>query len=282
VGRKPCLLGASLLAAACGPRSEPAASAPATPPPPVVLRAVASAPAPALRWTFLAPPAATPQPATTPAVAAPATAPDPGAASELAGDDWTVGPPDPIPDCESRLAAAGVRFRAGALPLRQRPDGHVCGAPQVVVYERGPGEIRYNARPVASCGLALALARFELILQQEAQRQLGSRVTRIRQEGTYACRKMARYRSFVSEHSYANAIDISAFTLADGRRISIERHFGPTNQEPRSAEARFLRSLARRLYDEGAFSGVLTPYFDALHRNHFHFDLARYRADGTR
>jgi hypothetical protein len=27
---------------------------------------------------------------------------------------------------------------------------------------------------------------------------------------------------------------------------------------------------------------VLTPFFDDLHRNHFHLDLARYRNDGTR
>jgi hypothetical protein len=44
----------------------------------------------------------------------------------------------------------------------------------------------------------------------------------------------------------------------------------------------FLRSLARRLYDEDVFSVVLTPFFDALHRDHFHLDLARYRLDGTR
>jgi hypothetical protein len=30
------------------------------------------------------------------------------------------------------------------------------------------------------------------------------------------------------------------------------------------------------------FSVVLTPYWDALHRDHFHLDLARYRVDGTR
>jgi hypothetical protein len=27
---------------------------------------------------------------------------------------------------------------------------------------------------------------------------------------------------------------------------------------------------------------VITPFFDALHRDHFHLDQARYRIDGSR
>ena len=40
--------------------------------------------------------------------------------------------------------------------------------------------------------------------------------------------------------------------------------------------------MANRLYDEGAFSVVITPFFDSLHRDHFHLDQARYRVDGSR
>ena len=50
----------------------------------------------------------------------------------------------------------------------------------------------------------------------------------------------------------------------------------------RPGEVVFLRGLANRLYDEGVFSVVVTPYFDNLHRNHIHVDLARYRVDGSR
>jgi hypothetical protein len=93
---------------------------------------------------------------------------------------------------------------------------------------------------------------------------------------------MARFRHMVSEHSYANAIDVRAFTLDDGRRIEVLAHFGPTTAEPPEPESRFLRSVARRLYDEAVFSVVLTPFWDAHHRDHFHLDMARYRVDGTR
>lgn len=201
-------------------------------------------------------------------------------ADEDPTNDAVVGPPDVVADCAERLRAAGVRFSPAELPVRTKRDGLTCGAEQVVVYERGPTGVRWNASPLVTCGMALALADFERVVEQEAA-VLGQRVVRIEQGGTYNCRKMARY-DWISEHSFANAIDVRSFTLKNGRRVSVEDHFGKLDREPKSVEGRFLRSLARRLYDEGVFSVVLTRYFDELHRNHFHLDLARYRVDGTR
>jgi hypothetical protein len=92
---------------------------------------------------------------------------------------------------------------------------------------------------------------------------------------------MVRF-DFVSEHSYANAIDIQEIVLEHGERLSVARHFGALDAPAHPARTAFLRSLARRAFDERLFSTVLTPYWDALHRDHFHLDLARYRVDGTR
>jgi hypothetical protein len=92
---------------------------------------------------------------------------------------------------------------------------------------------------------------------------------------------MAAYRGWVSEHAYANAIDVESFILASGRRVSVLGGF--ERGEPTHTRAgSFLRAVSRRAYDEAIFSNVLTPFFDDLHRNHFHLDLARYRNDGTR
>jgi hypothetical protein len=85
----------------------------------------------------------------------------------------------------------------------------------------------------------------------------------------------------MSEHSYANAIDVESFVLESGRRISVLQNF-ERGEETRTRAGAFLRALSRRAYDEELFSNVLTPFFDDLHRNHFHLDLARYRNDGTR
>jgi len=218
----------------------------------------------------------------------PATDPAPppkqwGRADTDPDNDFEVGPPDPVPDCEDRLRSAGVKFRpAPGIRLRTNVKGEVvCGNEQLVTYVRGPGGIAFTPSPILSCGLALALARLEEIAQDEAERQLGSKVKRIVHGGTYSCRKMARFK-LISEHSYANGIDIYSFVLEDGRQLSVKRHFGGTKPQASGPEARFLRTVARRLFDEDVMSVVITPFFDRLHHDHFHVDLARYRTDGTR
>ena len=199
-------------------------------------------------------------------------------------DDFIVGPPDPYADCETELAAAGVKFKPATLAVHvaKSKSKITCGAPQVVTYLRGPGKIAYNAPPLLTCQMALALASFERILQTEAVQTLGSPVARIEQLGTYNCREMAAYPGWVSEHSYANAIDIGSFVLANGKTVDVLRDFDVGDAPPAKPAASFLRTVSRRANDEDVFSHVLTPFFDAHHKNHFHLDLARFRADGTR
>jgi hypothetical protein len=203
-------------------------------------------------------------------------------------NDLLVAPPEPIDDCRSRLERAGISFRPAELPFRKeksRRDGRAevvsCGAEQVVVYVGGPAKIRYNSAPTLTCRLALALARFELLAQEQAAKHLGQRIARFKHLGTYSCRKMVRF-DFVSEHSYANAIDISEIVLDNGQTLSVKKSFGPLAAAPATGASELLRSLARRAFDERVFSTVLTPYWDNLHADHFHLDLARYRVDGTR
>lgn len=213
------------------------------------------------------------------------TAPEATQTTDLADadpdNDLVALPPTPIADCEQKLREAQVQFGATQIPLRRARNGvFTCGTEQAVVYERGPQGLRFNARPRVTCRMALGLAQFERIAQEQARQHLGTTIRRVVQVGTYSCRQMQRF-DLVSEHSYANAIDLKAFELADGRKITVLSHFGSTTEEPRSAESRFLRSLAQRLYRENVFSVVLTPFFDRLHRDHFHLDQARYRLDGT-
>lgn len=209
--------------------------------------------------------------------------PEPGGADLDPTNDGVVAPPDPIADCDALLKRAGIQAAPSTLPVHRESSGRItCGADQVVVYQAGPEAIRYNTAPVVTCGLALALARMEAVVEQEAMARLGKRVARIDHGGTYTCRRMKRFRHMVSEHSYANAIDIRAFTLVDGRRIGILAHFGATDGQPAAPESQFLRAVARRLYDEAVFSVVLTRFWDEGHRDHFHLDMAHYRVDGTR
>ncbi len=107
-------------------------------------------------------------------------------------------------------------------------------------------------------------------------------MARIGQLGTYSCRVVEAYPGTISEHSYANAIDLARFTLTSGVTVSVAADCDKGEGAPRRPAGSFLRAVSQRAYDEDVFSHVLTPFFDASHRDHFHLDLARFRGDGTR
>ncbi|HEU4406069.1 MAG TPA: extensin family protein [Polyangiaceae bacterium] len=239
-------------------------------------------------------PAASGDRAATAAPAASAVAPSPlpaappprrpGAYANLdPDDDLVVGPPDEMAECEAELARAGVTFRRATLAVHvPKRSKVVCGAPQVITYLKGPGNVAYSSPPLLTCGMALALASFERILQDEAKRLLRSPVARVDHLGTYACREIAAYPGWVSEHSYANAIDLARFVLKNGTVIDVLHDFDRGDEPPKRPAGAFLRAVSQRANDEDVFSHVLTPFFDAGHKNHFHLDLARFRSDGTR
>jgi hypothetical protein len=197
-------------------------------------------------------------------------------------DDYVVGPPDVRATCEDDLAAAGIKFKPATLPIVvQKKSKITCGAPQVVIYRGSPEKIAYQPSVMTTCTMALALARFETFIQEEAIGTFGKRVVTIHHIGTYSCREMAAYPGWVSEHSYANAIDLTDFVLEDGRTIDIYKHFKPKSPDATKKEGQFLRAISKRAFKEETFSSVLTPFFDKLHANHFHLDMARFRSDGT-
>jgi hypothetical protein len=208
----------------------------------------------------------------------------PGAFANLdPSDDLVVGPPEILPDCEGQLARAGVTFHPASLPVHEDRDGKMlCGAPQVVTYLRGPGSILYDPPPLLTCGMALALASYERIVQEEAARVFSVPVTRIEQIGTYKCRGIVRFKGVVSEHSYANAIDLTRFIFRNGKSVSVLADFDKGDGSPTKPAGVFLRAISQRGEDEDIFSNVLTPFWDVAHKNHFHLDLARYGVDGAR
>ncbi len=54
-------------------------------------------------------------------------------------------------------------------------------------------------------------------------RWFGVRVVEIEQISAYSCRGMnGNPHAHISEHAFGNALDIAAFTLADGRRITVK------------------------------------------------------------
>jgi hypothetical protein len=129
--------------------------------------------------------------------------------------------------------------------------------------------------------MALGLSRFTPRLSQLAEKHLKAEIAAVEHVGTYNCRKMVRF-DLVSEHSYGNAIDLRGFVLKDGRKLNVKQGFGALDSPSSSDVARFLREVGNVAFDEDYFSVSLGPYWDALHADHYHFDQAHYRVDGSR
>lgn len=188
--------------------------------------------------------------------------------------------PAPPAQCQQTLREANVKFSAWPLRPSTMPNGVVCEAPEGLTVRRG-AVLRYQPAARVNCAFAQRLVRFEKVVDQEARAILHSPARAVVQLGTYNCRRMAAYPDLVSEHSFANAIDVTAFVLASGRRVEVERDWVPANQPAARPASQFLRRLTRRLYDEQVFTVVLTPSYDKHHKNHLHLDGAAYTVDGT-
>lgn len=136
--------------------------------------------------------------------------------------------------------------------------------------------IRFDpAGLVTSCPVAAALALWEReVVQPAAARHFGERVTSIAHAGSYSCRRLyGRTEGEFSEHASANAVDVTGFTLSDGRTISVVGDW--PGQGANAAFLREVRDGACRLY-----ATVLSPDYNAAHADHLHFDQARRGARG--
>lgn len=122
-----------------------------------------------------------------------------------------------------------------------------------------------------AAGLALWVAHE---VQPSAQDILGTRVSSIQHLGGYSCRNIMGSPIWVgvrSQHAKANALDLTGFTLTNGRQVSVVRHWAGDGPE-----ARFLRAIHARACRY--FRVAMGPDFNAAHRNHFHYDRGIFSA----
>jgi hypothetical protein len=133
---------------------------------------------------------------------------------------------------------------------------------------------RVELKPAAklACPIVSALDRWVSDgVQPAALHWFHSPVVMIHQIGAYSCRDMVGAGTVhISEHAFGNALDISGFTLADGRTITVKSgwHGSPEEQG-------FLHDV--QLYACETFTTVLAPGYNIFHYNHIHVDLMRRR-----
>lgn len=167
--------------------------------------------------------------------------------------------------CRALLDRAGVAYS------RVQPGGKGrCAYADAVRLKPAGDSIALAPASVApSCPVAAALKLWEWhVVQPAAQRHFGTPVRTITHFGSYSCRRLyGRSAGDFSEHATGDAIDIAGFRLADGRRVTV---VGDWKGEGR--DAAFLHEVR-----DGAcrlFSTVLSPDYNAAHRDHLHLDQA--------
>lgn len=176
-----------------------------------------------------------------------------------------------LQQCMAQLTAARVTFR----PVPDRTNSPSCGlssggalGPDMgTVARMVPGEVEMTCRTA----LALSIWRRQS-LEPAAREILGSDVVQIDHMGAYACRNVNNggVSNRISAHAQAAALDFSGVRLRDGRRITVV-----ANWSGDSPEARFMR----RIRDDACriFGTVLSPDYNAAHRDHLHLEATETR-----
>jgi len=194
------------------------------------------------------------------------------------GDRGTARSPPPIErgraaaaspegaQCLAQLGATGASYT----PLPDRFEAPGCTQVNPVSLASLQGDAsRFtigNIGPV-TCQTADTFAGWARFgVDRAARVYLGSRLARIETFGSYACRNVAG-SSRRSAHARAEAIDVAAFVLEDGRRISINDDWNGGTQAEREFLRVVLNSACKR------FGTVLSPEYNAAHADHLHMEV---------
>jgi hypothetical protein len=211
---------------------------------------------------------------------APGVAPDQEDEIELPAEGTPgLNPPPASRPYQAPYLAAPAYPPADRAPYSPRPDASAPYPQGAPLPPLGPaqgnsvsafGAVAVRPAATLACPIVSVLDRWITdSVQPAAQRWFGARVVEIRQISAYSCRGMnGNPHAHISEHAFGNALDIAAFTLADGRRISVKDGWKGLPEEQG-----FLRDVQAAACQQ--FSTVLAPGSNAYHYDHIHVDLMR-------
>lgn len=172
--------------------------------------------------------------------------------------------------CEVKPSRIGL-----AEKIRNIDEGNGCEVPNAWRVH-SLGSISFSDAATMNCGMAHPLKSWlEHEVQAAAQRAFGESVVSIDVAASYACRARNNERGAkMSEHGFGNAIDIAAFTLESGRKVSVLEGWHGDRHE---------RSFLRGVHESacGPFRTVLGPESGRHHRDHFHLDQQNRRNGRT-
>jgi hypothetical protein len=188
--------------------------------------------------------------------------PEPPQAPNITPAPMRVESDEDFAACLGNLRALGVTFAT------MEPIAGACSIPHPLnVTALGAG-VAISPETVLNCAATRALARWvQEVVQPASARTFDAKLKGIRQDSAFVCRN--RYNdpnAKISEHAFANAIDIADFEFAGRDDVGIG-----TNEagSPESDFEEAVRAGACRY-----FTTVLGPGSNAAHATHFHLDLA--------
>ncbi len=127
--------------------------------------------------------------------------------------------------------------------------------------------VKLAAAITTNCAMAGSLANWVVDVQQEAQKDFGAEIESITTGSDYQCRKVNNgHQGRVSEHAFANAVDIVAFKFKNGKKTELGSGWNGTAEEQT-----FWRALHKASCDR--FMTVIGPDGDAAHQGNLHLDL---------
>ena len=178
--------------------------------------------------------------------------------------------PSPQPSA-CRLALTDTIAIAPSIPDIHGAGG--CGGEDLVRLEAIvlPDKRQVSVKPAAilRCAMASALADWIRTDIAPLAAGLGSAISDLDNFDSFECRGRNRVvGARLSEHGRANALDVRAFKLANGRSISLT-----DRTVPRELRETVLHSVCAR------FSTVLGPDSDWYHEDHIHLDLMERRGN---
>jgi hypothetical protein len=134
-----------------------------------------------------------------------------------------------------------------------------------------PGLVNVAPAATLACPVISALDNWVATgIGPAALKWFGQPVMEIKQISAYSCRTMNGQRgAAISEHAFGNALDIAAFTLADGRKVTVKDGWRGT-----PSERAFLHDVQASACQQ--FATVLAPGSNVFHYDHIHVDLARH------
>lgn len=167
--------------------------------------------------------------------------------------------------CLRELSRRGVAF----VPLRKS-----VGVSVPVRVEGEIGGVLYRPTTiyplVADCRFALVLAEIGPVLRRN-----GVRVVEFSNSHQYRNTHWGK----LSLHANGLALDLHRITLQQGAELSVQEDFSRRlGMRGCRQDAPALNRLACELKATGLFSELLTPDYNADHRDHFHLGIARGRA----